>query len=147
MPAEFRSLPERVTPRTYFVGRRPYEAPEVYAVTEKQVRRLRHTRPDGPVDLDWHAGDAQALALSRVLLTSVACDRPPPGDLEERFALEVVAALPDAGFVLESDEILQWLDEAWEPDDTPQPEPPRRSRLARLRAALHLKTKAPITNG
>ena len=146
MPAEFHSLPEQETLCTYFVGRRPYEAPEVYAVTANDVRRLRLTRRDGPVDLDWHAGDAQALALSRVLLTTVASDRR-ARDLEESFGLDVLAALPDEGFVLKSDDILRWIDEVWEPGDSPQSEPPRRSRLGRLRAAFHRKTKAPSTDG
>ena len=33
MAAEFHELLARETPRTYFVGRRPYEAAELYAVS------------------------------------------------------------------------------------------------------------------
>ena len=146
MPAEFDSLPEREIPRTYFVGRRPYEAPEVYAVTEDDVRRLRPNRHDGPVAIDWYAGDAQAVALSRVLLTSVGCDRP-SRDLVERLALDVLAFLPNDGFVVQSDEILQWIDEVSEPKRSSQSESPRRSRLERLRGAFHRKTKASAPDG
>lgn len=139
---------------TYFVGRRPYEAPEIYAVTEDDVRRLRPgrrhgplTRIEAPVTFDWHAADARALELSHVLLTSVAGGHRPRRELEERFVLDVLAALPDDGFVLASDAILRWLDEARGPRDSPQLEPPPWSRLQRLRGVFRRKTKAPITDG
>jgi hypothetical protein len=127
---------------TYFVGRRPYEAPEVYAVTDDDVWRLRPDRHDGPLALDWHSADARVLALSHVLLASVARHSPPP-ELEERFALDVLAALPDDGFVLQSAAIWRWLQEAREPGDLTAPEAPQRSRLRRMRAVFHWKTKAP----
>ena len=131
---------------TYIVGRRPYEAPEVYAVTEDDVRRLRPDRYGSPLALDWHAGDARSIELSHVLLTSVTGRHRPSPELEERFALDVLAVLPDDGFVLESDVILRWLREAGEPGDSAQLEPPRRSRLEWLRAVFHWETKAPVAD-
>ena len=145
MSAEIHRPPAGRARRTYFVGRRPHEQPEVYAVTEDDVRRLRPDRHGEPLALDWHA-DARSLALGHALLARVARRRP-PRELEERFALEVLAALPDERFVLGSDAILDWLDEASEPEDHARSKPPRWSPPQRLLAVLHFKTKAPVTDG
>ena len=147
MPAELHPPRRSRARHTYFVGRRPYEAPEVYAVTEDDVRRLRRDRHGGPLALDWHAGDARSVELSHVLLTSVAGRHRPSPELEERFALDVLAALPEDGFVLESDAILRWLHEALGLGDSSQLEPPLRSRLEWLRAVFHRMAKAPVADG
>jgi hypothetical protein len=103
MTAELRRLP-----RAYFVGRRPYEAPEVYAVTGGDVRRLRPGRDGGVLTLDWGTPDARALELSHVLLTCVVSIVPSRA-LKEHFMHEVLVGLPDDGFVLDSEVIWQWL--------------------------------------
>jgi hypothetical protein len=103
MPGELRRLP-----RAYFVGRRPYEAPEVYAVTDSDVRRLRPDRDGGVLALDWSTPDARALELSHVLLTCVAFIVPSRA-LEEHFMHDMLVGLPDDGFVLDSEVIWEWL--------------------------------------
>jgi hypothetical protein len=52
--------------------------------------------------------------LSHMLLASVAGHKP-PRELEQRFALDVLAALPDDGFVLELNAIWWCLQEAARP--------------------------------
>jgi hypothetical protein len=49
MPADLRPPRRGRARQTCFVGRRPYEAPEVYAVTDDDVRRLRPNRPGSPL--------------------------------------------------------------------------------------------------
>lgn len=120
----------RRQPRTYFVGRRPYEVAEVYAVTEDDVQRLR----GGPLNLDWRGHDARALQLSHVLLAWVAGIAPQRA-LAVQFALSVLAGLPDDGFVIDSDEIWRWLQKTSCPHDA-QSEPRRRPWLLRLGDAL-----------
>ena len=95
-------------PPAYFVGRRPYEAPEVYAVTGSDVRRLRPGREGGVLALDWSTPDARALELSRVLLSCVAFIVPSRA-LEEHFMHDVLVGLPDDGFVLDPEVVWQWL--------------------------------------
>jgi hypothetical protein len=107
---------------------------------------LHPTRHDDPPALDWHASYAQTLG-SAVCCSRVSRAQSPQREFEERFALDVLAALPDNGLVLESDPILRWLDEKWEPKDSVQLEAPPRRRLERLPAVFHRKTKAPITDG
>jgi hypothetical protein len=126
MSADLRPPRRSRARHTYFVGRRPYEAPEVYAVTDDDVRRLRPDRRGSPLALDWRAGDPPAVKLSHMLLTSVAGHRP-PRELEQRFALDVLAALPDDGFVLESNAIWRWLQQAAEPEDFAPSERPTRA--------------------
>ena len=127
MSADVHRRRGRRAARTYFVGRRPCEAPEVYVVTRKDVHQLRPPRHDASLALDWHAGGIRTLALSRVLLRSVATPRL-VGELEERFALDVLLALPADGFVLEADAILRWLEQARGPRGS--------GRLAQLRAVF-----------
>ena len=116
-------------PPAHFVGRRPHEAPEVYAVTRKDVRRLRPDR-GAVLSLDWHAPDARALELSHVLLTSVAYVSP-SRKLKEQFVHDVLASLPDDGFVLDSDSIWRWLLEVGEVQG--YPETVRRPWFSRVR--------------
>ena len=130
-----RAAHHRRQPHTYFVGRRPYEAAEVYAVTERDVQRLHRDSRDGPLSLDWRGPDARALELSRVLLTRVARTTP-RREVAELFALSILAGLPDDGFVLDSDEIWRWLQTVSEPHGRAQLEAPRESWLARLSAAF-----------
>jgi hypothetical protein len=120
-------------PHTYFVGRRPYEAAEVYAVTDRDVHRLHRDRRDGPLSLDWRGRDA--LELSHVLLARVA-GMTLRRELAEEFALSILAGLPEDGFVLDSDEIWRWLRAVSESHCCVQFEPPPESWLARLTAAF-----------
>jgi hypothetical protein len=131
MPAELRRLP-----RAYFVGRRPYEAPEVYAVTGGEVRRLHPSREGGVLALDWCTPDARALELSHVLLTCVASIVPSRA-LEERFMHDVLVGMPDDGFVLDSEVIWHWLQRK-EVRGLPHTIAGRPSLLARLCSRLRL---------
>jgi hypothetical protein len=125
-----RATHRRRQPHTYFVGRRPYEAAEVYAVTEHDVRRLHRDRPLG---LDWR-DHRDGLELSRVLLARVA-GMTPRREVAEEFALSILAGLPDDGFVLDSDEIWRWLQSLSRPYGVVRAEPRRESWRARLLAA------------
>jgi hypothetical protein len=122
-------------PHTYFVGRRPYEAAEVYAVTDADAQRLHRDRRDGPLSLDWRGQDARTLELSRTLLARVARITA-RRELAEKFASSVLARLPEDGFVLDSDEVGRWLKRVSEPHGCAQLEPPRESWRARLSAAF-----------
>jgi hypothetical protein len=129
-----RAAHRRRQPHTYFVGRRPYEAAEVYAVTERDVQRLHRDRRDGPLSLDWRGQDGRALEVSRVLLARVA-HITPRREVAEQFALSILAGLPEDGFVLDSDEIWRWLQNAGYPHDA-LPEPRGRPWFLRLGDAL-----------
>jgi hypothetical protein len=122
---------------TYFVGRRPDEAAEVYAVTENDVRRLDREWFDGPPSLDWRGHDARVLQLSRVLLARVT-GITPPRELAERFALSILADVPDDGFVLGSDEVWRWLRTVSAPHAVARAKPRREWWLARLSTAFRL---------
>jgi hypothetical protein len=111
-----RAALRRRRPHTFFVGRRPYQAAEVYAVTEHGVRRLHRDRPLG---LDWR-DHRDGLELSRVVLARVA-GMTPRRDVAEEFALSMLAGLPEDGFVLGSDEIWRWLQHAGYPYVLPEP--------------------------
>ena len=130
-----RAAHRRRQPHTYFVGRRPNEAAEVYAVTQSDVQRLHRDSRDGQLSLDWHGLDARSLELSRVLLARVACITP-RRELAEQFALSILAGLPDYGFVLDSDEIWRWLQTGSGLHDVARVEPRRESWLARLSTAF-----------
>jgi hypothetical protein len=120
------------------VGRRAYEAPEVYAVTRGGVRRLKPARGGGALALDWSAADARALELSHVLLTAVVPIAPDRA-LEERFMHDVVLRMPDDGFVLGSDVIVGWLKRNGPVRRFAHPRrAASRLPLARLRSWLHL---------
>jgi hypothetical protein len=129
-----RAVHRRRQPHTYFVGRRPYEAAEVFAVTGRDVQRLHPNRRHGPLSLDWHGEDARAFELSRVLLARVARITP-RRELAEQFALSVLAGLPDDGFVLDSDEVWRWLQQAGYSHDAQLER--RRRWFQRLGDALH----------
>jgi hypothetical protein len=124
MPIERRpshTPPRRAAQHTYFVGRRLFDAVEVYAVTATDVQRLRSRRRYGERVLDSH-----------VLLSGVAELRS-SRDLDERFALYVLAHLPDEGFVLDSGDVFRWLRLASEPQDFAPADPARRSLRGRVR--------------
>jgi hypothetical protein len=130
-----RATRRRRQPHAYFVGRRPDEAAEVYVVTETDVRRLDREWRDGSPSLDWRDHDASALQLSRMLLARVT-GMPPPRQLAEQFVRNVLADLPDDGFVLSSDEVWRWLQTVSAPHAVARAMPRRESRLARLSAGL-----------
>jgi hypothetical protein len=48
------------------------------------------------------------MELSQLLISRVTARRP-SRDLKARFAVYVLERLPDAGFVLESDDVLRWI--------------------------------------
>jgi hypothetical protein len=124
--------PGQAPRHTYFVGRRQFEATEIFAVTADDVQRLRSERRYGERILDWHGNVRAGMELSHALLTKVAELRP-TRDLEERFALYVLAHLPDDGFVLDSAEVWRWLRVASDPQDFEAHEPTRHVWTARLR--------------
>lgn len=116
----------------YFVGRRLFEAAELYAVSAAGVDRLRSEADPG---LDWHGERGARMELSQVLISRVA-EQQPSRELKERFALYVLDRLPDGGFVLDSDDVRRWLKLASDPEDFAPAEPPRPSLAGRLRALL-----------
>ena len=110
MPSEQRLIPtamRQAEQHSYFVGRRKTEA-EVYEVTMTNVERLVSRRGARVTSLDWHGSEAARMELSHLLISRVAKHRP-SRDLKARFALYVLGRLPDAGFVLESDDVQRWL--------------------------------------
>jgi hypothetical protein len=121
----------REAPPTYFVGRRLFEAAEIFAVTARQVERLHSLGRHGARSLDWHGGEDARIELSNVLISRVAEERP-THELQARFALYVLERLPDGGFVLDSDDVWSWLRVASEPRDFVAAEHP--SWTGRLRA-------------
>jgi hypothetical protein len=119
---------------TFFVGRRPFEAPELYAVTTSTVERLRSERAFETPQLDWHTADAASMELGHTLLGRLADETPSP-QLVERFVVDVLARLPADGFVLGSEEIWLWIHWASAPRDWSTTVPQRRrSWLDRLRS-------------
>jgi hypothetical protein len=73
------------------------------------------------------------MELGHALLARLA-DQTPSPQLVAHFVVDVVSRLPDAGFVLGSEEIWLWIDSAGDPQDWSPTEPPRRrSWLDRLR--------------
>ena len=103
------ALPRRRTiPQTYFVGRRPFEAPELYAVTRADVERLRSAQHHAEPALDWRGDDAAQLELSDLLLARVL-EPTAPRELTVRFARSVLAALPEEGFVIDADAVWGWV--------------------------------------
>lgn len=133
---QHRRVPARRSTRsTYFVGRRQGEAAEVYAVSAKDVTRLRSERRYGETGLDWHGSSAARMELGHALISRIAKQRP-SRELQARFALYVLSHLPDDGFVLDSEQIWRWLlAAADEQDFLPAGRAPR-SWARRLRTLL-----------
>ena len=123
----------RGTEHTYFVGRRLFEAAEVYAVTSTAIDRLRSARRYGEPGLDWHGGPAARMELSHLLIGRVAEGRA-SRELEARFALYVLGRLTDGGFVLDADYVWEWLLLGSEPEDFAPVAPARRPWLRALLA-------------
>jgi hypothetical protein len=131
-----RVLHGRRADATYFVGRRQFEAAEVYAVSGAGVDRLRSTGRHGEPSLDWHGSSAARLELSHLLIARVA-GRRPSHELETLFAVTVLGNLGDDGFILDAEEIRGWLAIATDEDDFATVESHRRSWTGRLRALFH----------
>ena len=121
-------------PDAYFVGRRPYEAAEVYLVERDRVERLRSDSLGATVALDWRLGPTELLELSHALLTR-AGGFETSRELEVRFAL-ILREFPESGFVLNAEVVADWLDNTGDGDPAPRTERPAPSRLRRLRSAL-----------
>jgi hypothetical protein len=115
---------------TYFVGRRQFEAAELYVLTGDHVERLCPAHRDRAATLDWRGGPDELLALSHAVLVRICRERS-PAELERRFAW-FLARLPYDGFVIDGDEIEQW----WRTvgDELDAGEPARRSSAHRLLA-------------
>jgi hypothetical protein len=128
-------------PYTYFVGRRADRAPQVYAVTDGDVRRLHGGRHSAPLALDWHAEDTRSLELSHSLLTTVA-GAAPPREIAEQFARGVLSVLPEDGFVLESWWVRGWLQQEMEVLEARRAEPGRQSWLGGLTARVRRTAKS-----
>jgi hypothetical protein len=122
----------RAAEHTYFVGRRLFEAAEIYGVTATDVERLGSGRRKGDSSLDWHGSGPAKLELSRVLINRVIEQRP-SREVQARFALYVLDRLPDGGFVLDADDVWRWLKLASDPEDFSQDNSSRSSRRGRLR--------------
>jgi hypothetical protein len=120
---------------TYYVGRRQFEAPEVYAVTDRDVQRLRSARRYGEPGLDWNGSSAARMELSHVLISRVA-GLSPSRELQARFVLGVLGELGDDGFVLETEDIWNWLLLASDEQDFVPAESHRRTWAGRLRTLL-----------
>jgi hypothetical protein len=118
---------------TYFVGRRQFEAPEVYALTSSNVKRLESSRRYGEPELDWQGSSAARMELGHLLITRVAGQRP-SGELLTRFAVYVLSELSDDGFVMDSEEIWNWLVVETDEEDFLADEPGHRTWAGRLRA-------------
>lgn len=97
-----------------FVGRRVFEAAELYALSSHGVELLRSQRRYGSPQLDWQGGYAPVMELSHELLTRVS-GRTPSEELAASFAVDVLTDLPDTGFVIDADEIEVWIAYASEP--------------------------------
>ena len=117
---------------TYFVGRRPYEAAEVYLVQCHGVERLRHRGIGERITLDWRGEPAELLALSREIL-SKAVGVEPPHELEMRLAL-LIKQFPTDGFVLSGETVMTWLDSVGADGGGPSEQP--LSLATRMRASL-----------
>jgi hypothetical protein len=116
----------------YFVGRRLSDATEIFEVTANEVQRLRSERRYGERVLDWHGTSRAGMELSHTLLSQVV-DLRPSRDLEERFALYVLADLPDEGFVMDAAEVRRWLLLASDPRDFADAQHARHAWTGRLR--------------
>ena len=118
MPTEQRPTApvRRDAPNTYFVGRRLFEAAEVFSVTATALERLHAAGRYGGSALDWHGGELARMELGYVLISRVAEERP-SRELVARFALYVLDRQPDGGFVLNADDVWGWLRLASDPGD------------------------------
>jgi hypothetical protein len=122
---------EHAKAHSYFVGRREFDAAEVYEVTVKGVRRLRSRRQQGEASLDWHGTKAARMELSHLLISRIT-KQVPSRDLQSRFSLYILNRLPAGGFVLDSDDISRWLRVAGDAQYSAAAPAPRRSWLRRL---------------
>jgi hypothetical protein len=105
-----------------FVGRRLFEAAELYALSPHGVEMLRSQSRYGSPELDWQGGYAPLMELSHELLTRVA-GQTPSEELAGRFAVHVLIELPDTGFVIDADQIEGWIAYASEPWEWSAPAP------------------------
>jgi hypothetical protein len=138
MPVEqrHRQIPaRRESGPLYFVGRRQGEAAQVYVVSADEVGRLRSACRYGESSLDWHGSSKARMELGHLLVSRVAEQRPSP-ELQARFALYVLANLPDDGFVLHADDIWRWLLAAADERDFFPADSAVRSWTGRLRSLL-----------
>jgi hypothetical protein len=122
----------RPQPATAFVGRRSPKAPEVYALTDIGVERLQSRRRYGSAELDWRGGVTALVELSDALLSRIAT-LIPSQVLAVRFATDVLIYLPKHGWVLEAEEIRDWITSASAPHDWSRPPVRRRHRSWRDR--------------
>jgi hypothetical protein len=76
---------------------------------ERPVPRVSPVRPESPGQtFDWGADGPGARELARAILTDAVGD-PPPEDVIQRYASEVVAVLPAGQFRLDAADVNEWL--------------------------------------
>jgi hypothetical protein len=122
----------------FYVGRRAERA-EVYVVTLRDVDRLRPPSGHGYTAFDWGpAAERRGAELAAFVLGHTTGRRAPEPACAQ-FDLEVVAALPDAGFVIGCDDVALWL--------TAAGHDPAKWRHAESRGLRHLLAGALATLG
>jgi hypothetical protein len=100
----------------YFVGRRTFGTPELYAVTTTHVERLHSQQRFGAPELDWQALDHAAIELAHSVLTRLIGETPSE-HLAARLAVDLITELPYDGFVLNSQAIWTWIYSTTKPED------------------------------
>ena len=121
-----------------FVGRRPFEIAELFVVKRNGAERLRSANCYGSAQLDWTGDYPALLELSHAVLEPVA-GQAPSRDVAARFALEVLAQLPDDGFVIQADDVATWILWSTQPGDWSTPPS---SKRAWWRQLLHRRAAA-----
>ncbi|HET6690350.1 MAG TPA: DUF6166 domain-containing protein [Miltoncostaeaceae bacterium] len=121
----------------FYVGRRA-DRPEVYIVSLCDVEPLRPPTERLDAAFAWGADAQHAGAELAFAILSHATGREPPEPVCEEFCAEVVASLPDAGFVIGCDDVALWLAAERRAPETWRRAPGRgvRRRLADALAAL-----------
>jgi hypothetical protein len=100
--------PRRRGQARFYVGRRG-ERSEVYVVTLRDVERLRTPGPCSDAAFEWGGHAERGGAKLAFAILSDMTGRQPPDPVCAQFDDEVVALLPDPGFVLGCDDIALWL--------------------------------------
>jgi hypothetical protein len=92
----------------FYVGRRSAHT-DVYVVTRRDVETLRHRAGEDDASFEWGArAEWGNVELAFVILRD-ATGRAPSDLVCARFHAEVIASLPDEGFVLSRDDVVLCL--------------------------------------
>ena len=120
----------------FYVGRRA-EGAEVYVVTRRDVKRLRPAGGRSGAGFAWGAAVERGGAELASAVLRHTTGREPPEPVCDLFWVEVVASLPQAGFVLGCDDVALWLAaEQRDPEIWPRARTGLRRRLAGVLAAI-----------